>query len=333
MGKYFIILLFIMCLGCSKEDCRVSDLVPIGIDATVCKIEEEKDGDIYKPETRTSYPANGSAASFASGDNIGVYESLTGSANVKYSFNGASWSSTAPMYWKNANSTHTFTGYYPHNTASTATLAALPILNNQTVSTIPDATCDMLVAAPKTQSRNSATSVPLAFTHAFSLIQFNVKLGSLLNLYVLNNITIRGGNTTGEGTRYGMINIVNNVSQVGYNLTTKAIQSTVNTSAVYTTTLSRDFTQFSLLTTVTPVYFLVLPGKYETPAPGVKFTVALLGIISTSPNWISLDKTTFSPNTKYTYNVTVGGLLSNAPEFKVELVAQQQIATEQLLIN
>lgn len=326
MGKYFIILLFIMLLGCQKEECRVSDVVPIGFVTTVCDVDEERDDD-YAPETRTSYPANGSTASFASGDNIGVTETATTKGNIRYTYNGTLWNTSTNMYWKDGTTTHTFYAYYPYNAASTANTAVIPLLNNQVVTTVPDASSDLLVSGPKTQKRNdptNGTNVPLTFTHAFSLLQFNVKRGS--SLYVLDNITIQAGNTSGGSNRYGIINTVNGVSQIWYNHMTQAIEAVANTSAIYSTTLSRDFASFSLLPTATPFYFFVMPGTYANPVPAVKLSLKLLGLVKLT-NFTPLNTTTFNPNTKYSYDVQLGLLRSAAPEITIKLVSSEPIAT------
>lgn len=329
------------CYGCHKEDECLAE-IPIGISAIVCNVGAiEDDESLYEPDTKTSYM--GSTAAWANNDAIGLFcaQSSAPTVNDKYTVSGVGitpvWTPTTLRYWKDGGSTHTFYAYYPYNATSTATTAAIPILNNQVVTAsataTPDPLCDMLVAGPKTQVRTTSTAVPLTFTHAFSLLQFNVKLGNILNLYVLNNITIQGGNISGGTNRYGIINTVNDVSQIGYNLATQSIQASANTSAVYATTLSRNFSQFGLLfNSATPFYFLIMPGTYANPVPAVKFTVSLLNLIP-NPRYANLSNTTFLPNNKYTYNVTIGGILRSSEQIKVELVSQQPITSDDTFIN
>lgn len=315
MERYLLFILLLWCPGCSIEE--FPDMEPVCISVTMNQMESIS----HNSQTRTSM--SGSTATFAANDRIGVSEILTNQLNVPYTYNGSLWIPSPTMYWRNGNSTHTFYAHYPYSASSQGTTASLPILNNQTVSTVPDATCDMLVAGPVTKVRSAGTNVPLSFTHAFSLLQFDVQLGSLLNLYVLNNITIQGGNTSGGANRYGIINTVNNINQISYNLATNSITTSENSSNIYTTTLSRNFASFSLLTSTTPFYFIVLPGTYANPVPAVKFTVALLGLISTS-SYSNLSQTTFAPNTKYTFNVRIGGLFAPSCA-EVEFVSQEPI--------
>lgn len=326
MGRFIAgFLLLLGCSCCTLPDEMPGTQTPVQVMASVA--EEPAAG--WGPQTRTGM--TGSTAAFASGDRIGVSETLTGRSNVLYTFNGTSWSTAATMYWRNSTATHTFYAYYPYQSTATGTTAVLPVLNNQTVSTatqVPDATCDMLIAAPKTQARTAGAAVTLNFTHAFSLLQFNIKLGSLLNLYVLNNITIEGGNPAGSSNPYGIVNITSDPALIYCDLTTGAIRDNGNQTAIYATTLSRNFSSFSLLTSTTPFYFLVLPGTYNNPKPSVRLTVALLGLVSVGQNAL-LPQTTFAPNTKYTYQITVGGLLLAAPNIRVELVSEEPIVPDE----
>lgn len=280
--------------------------------------------------SRTRTGMTGSTAAFVAGDKIGVGEALTGRQNVPYTFSGTSWSTAATMYWRNATATHTFYAYYPYQPGSPGASAVLPLLNNQTVSAtaqIPDAACDMLVAGPKTQIRTAGSSVALTFTHAFSLLQFNIRLGSLLNLYVLDNITVQGGNLTDATNRYGLVNTTSDPALINFDLTTGTIRDYGNRGTVYATSLSRDFSSFSLLTSTTSFCFLVLPGTYNNPRASVRITVALAGIVS-SGRVAELPQSTFAPNTKYTYDIRIGGILLAADDVRVELVAQEPVCPE-----
>lgn len=333
MGRFVAgFLLLLGCSSCTLPDEMPEPKLPVQVSASVDGARACDDRTCtacgWCSKTRTGM--TGSTAAFVAGDKIGVSEALTGRQNVLYTFSGTSWSAAATMYWRNATSAHTFYAYYPYQANSSGTSAVLPLLSDQTVSAstpVPDATCDMLVAGPKTQSRAAGGSVALTFTHAFSLLQFNIRLGSLLNLYVLNNITVQGGNLTDATNRYGLVNLTSDPALINYDLTTGTIRDYGNRSTVYATSLSRDFASFSLLTSTTPFYFLVLPGTYKNPKASVRITVALAGIISTGSS-VELPQNTFAPNTKYTYDIRIGGILLAADDVQVELVSQETFCIE-----
>lgn len=299
----------LVCAGCTEEILLPEPHGQIGLTVSVT------DAAGY-PSAKTAI-TNNSTASFSASDKIGIYETLTNRSNVPYTYNGTSWSTPAPMYWYNGTSTHTFYAYYPYNAGNQNNLVPIPLLSTQQVNTKPDTNCDMLVAGPKTQVRNTGgTTVPLTFTHAFALLEFNIKIGllNILNPYVLKTITLSGGNPKGSALRYGMINVSNAVGKIGYNLAT-GIQHTVNDSTVYTQTLQAAVPSIGLIATPTLVYMLVLPGSYHTPAPSIKFrgtTILLGGLLS---DWESenanLSNTTFNAGTKYHYEVKIGGLLGS----------------------
>lgn len=267
---------------------------------------------------------SGSTASFASGDAVGVSETLTQRYNQKFTYNGTAWTPATAMYWYNGNSTHTFYAYYPYNGNSQSLQAAIPVLNNQVVGVAPDPACDFLMSTAKTQARSAGTNVAFTFTHAFSLLQFNVKMNILglgVTLYNLQSVTLTGGNAS--GTPYGLVNKVNAVSQVYYNQSTRALQYPVNTSS----TLSQTYTSNTISSvsignsTSMSIYVFILPGTYTYPSatgPTVSFKVStLLGLVSLSSTQ-NLGTATFLPGTKYVYQVTIGLLpiLSSGTQVK-----------------
>ena len=268
--------------------------------------ETMKEGDENIRSTRTSM--SGSKASFVSGDQIGVSETLTGSTNVKFAYNGSAWSTTTPMYWYNAVSTHTFYAYYPYAASNQGNVVTIPLLTGQSFGTTPDASYDMLAAGPKTQTRTTGTSVALSFRHTFALLQFNIRT-SLLTTYSLKSLTLTGGNTGGgSGTSYyGMFNRVNSTAQIGYNLTAQSLQTTANNNTIFTQTLTKTIPSGSVLgLTPVTVYALILPGEYTNPAPTIQVTISpLVGSdkTSTAP---ALGTTTFLAGTKYVYDVQIG---------------------------
>lgn len=317
MIKWMIgVCLFLSFVRCSGENELLTNSSPIGFIITVSNLDSH-------PQSRTSM--SGSTASFISGDQIGVSETLTNRNNVRFLYNGTTWSTTTPMYWYNGTSTHTFYAYYPYNASNQGTAVSIPNLSNQKVAIKPDTICDMLIAGPKTQTRSTGIGVPLTFTHAFSLLQFNIKMGvlNLVNPYVLQTITIQGGNTAGTAARYGIINTVNGINQINYDLTSNAILATSNNSSTYTQTFTTSVPSVSLIATPISIYAFVLPGTYSNPLPAVKFKLSLL-LIPSETAFVNLSNTTFAPNTKYIYDVKIGGILGRS-KLHTELVSIESL--------
>ena len=50
----------------------------------------------------------------------------------------------------------------------------------------------------------------------------------VINTYTLKSLTLRGGNTASGSSGYGIVNTVNTVAQIGYNLVTGAVQAAAN---------------------------------------------------------------------------------------------------------
>lgn len=270
--------------------------------------------------SRTSM--SGSTASFTTGDKIGVSETGTSRSNVPYTLNGTTWSSPAPIYWANGTNSHTFFAYYPYTTSLVGMRVGIPVLSTQTISTTPDPTVDFLASTPITQQRSQ--NVALTFSHTFSLIQLNIKMGVLqiLNPYYLNRITIRGGNPAGSN-RYGIVNITNNPAQVAYDLSSQTVVSISNTSQSYAQTFYSDITNVSLATTAITLYALVLPGTYANPKPGISFRITTLGITSNTA-YANFSIATLQPGTKYVYNVSIG-LLSRAATPSVTISLEEVV--------
>lgn len=252
--------------------------------------------------TRTSI-STGAVTSFISGDQIGITETLTGRNNVRFSYNSSTWSSTTPMYWKNGTSIHTFYAYYPYNATSMGTTIAIPNLSTQKTTTRPDSICDLLQTGAKTQVRSTGTNVPLTFRHGFALLQFNMNNGILgLGGALLNSMTINGGNTVGGTARYGIVNIINDVTKIGYSLTTDSILASPNNATAYTQSFTSSTPRINLLTTSVTIYVFVLPGVYQNPVPSVAFNLGLFNVKANLPN------KGFSANCKYIYGTTISVL-------------------------
>ncbi len=267
-------------------------------------------------DTRTGM--TGSKASFVSGDAVGLFETTGGQANVPYTYNGTAWTASAPALWRDGTSVHTFYAYYPYKTGNSGTKVPVPVLASQTIGTTPSAAADFLAAGPLSQTRSAG--VGLTFTHAFALIQLNVKMGilGLVNPYTLNSITVRGGNATVSASPYGIANLSGNPPQVGYDLATGALVADANTTARFTQSFTVEVTGVSLLTTSVTLYLFVLPGTYSDPVPAISFKVALLGLVSAS-TYANFPNTTFKAGTKYVYDVSIGKLLRTPePQHAIE---------------
>ena len=266
--------------------------------------------------TRTTM--TGSTAAFTSGDVVGVFETLTNRNNVSFSWNGSSWNTASPMYWYNGSSTHTFYAYYPYNSTSQELSASLPVLNQQKVTTVPDAACDMLVTPTPTQkARSSGTSVSLTMSHALALLRFDIKMSvlSLLNPYVLDSLIVRGGNPSGGNNPYGIVNQINTPASINYSFSTGTIQIPANNS----TTCAQFFkaapaTAVNLLSTSVSVYVLILPGAYTNPTPAVQLVLHTLGILPKKTGYLTLpNASNFMAGRMYTYQVSIGLNLYRSP--------------------
>lgn len=268
-------------------------------------------------QTRTTMGGSaGTTAQFTAGDNIGVFETLTGRSNVPYAYGSSSWTASNPIYWYNGTSSHQFYAYYPYTASNSGLRVGMPVLSTQQIATSPGPAWDMLVAGPLNQTRGA--NVPLTFTHAFAMIQLNISLGILvINPYVLNRITVRGGNAE-EGGPFGIANITGTPSRVGYNLTTKSVWAASNDASSYTQTFYSDVTGTSLLSTAISFYFYVLPGTYNNPTPAVSLRISILGI-NNNTAYANFTSKTFVAGTKYVYNLSVG-LLTASPQPQLTLV-------------
>lgn len=165
-------------------------------------------------DTRTAY--SGSTASWISGDAIGVYaDRPTGNppANVQYSYNGTAWTTSTNLYWTDGTSVHKFLGYAPYAAANTTyTAVKLPSLTGQTGAIDP--TKDFLISnnawtTGVTRPASAPYSVSLVFTHALTLIEFDI------------SVTGFAANTT-------LTNFTTAVSSGGALITSDATTSTIN---------------------------------------------------------------------------------------------------------
>lgn len=277
--------------------------------------------------SRTSI--SGQTTSFTAGDNIGVFETLTGRTNVPYTYNGTAWSASAPIYWRNGTSAHSFCAYYPYTTTTSGTKVQIPVLSTQTITTTRSTALDLLAAGPVSQTRSA--SVALKFDHAFAVIQLNIKMGvlQLINPYYLNRITIRGGNTSGTSDRYGIANITGSPAQVGYDVPTRTLVAATNDAASYAQTFYSDVTGVSLTTTNITFYAYILPGTYTNPRAAISFRITTLGI-TYNLDYANFPNTTFQAGNIYVYNASIG-LLSRSSRSSPTLVLEETISLDEPL--
>lgn len=245
--------------------------------------------------TRTAY--SGSTASWASGDAIGVYaDRPTGNppANVQYSYNGTAWTTSTNLYWTDGTTAHKFLGYAPYAAANTTyTAVKLPSLAGQTGAIDP--TKDFLISnnawtTGVTRPASAPYSVSLVFTHALTLIEFDI------------SVTGFAANTT-------LTNFITAVSSGGALITSDATTSTINlaTGTITAGTTANTVTATpgtppTLSATPTKLYLLILPGTYTSPTLAV--TLSEAGTAVSVPA-SAIGTTTFAPATKYTYAVNV----------------------------
>lgn len=254
------------------------------------------------PEPFSKTAMTGDQAAFTTGDQVGIFETLTAKSNVLYTYGSPAWTTAAPMYWKDYTSFHQFYAYYPYNATGNGLSVSVPVLSTQAISGVPDPKSDMLVASLN-QKRSAA--VALNFTHAFALLKFNISFASgLLGVVLPGRMILYGGNLAASSTGpYGIFNSVNTLSKISYNVATKALTYSPNDITVFQQSLSVNM---PTLTGTTTFYVLALPGTYNNPAPYAQFTLKLIlgGLELYSPNQ-SLGVTTLNANTRYEYNVYI----------------------------
>lgn len=106
MGRYAVYLFLSLMLatvsGCTEKP-ELTCVDRIDITASIAE------SDVVITRTGMS----GSTASFISGDNIGVFETLTGRQNVSFTYNGTAWSTASPLYWRDGKLPINFTLIIP----------------------------------------------------------------------------------------------------------------------------------------------------------------------------------------------------------------------------
>lgn len=168
--------------GCSNDD----EPVVTATDGTTLTVIARADGfastdgtaQTGTPHTRAS--ESGYTTTFVKGDQIGVFavkdgSVITGCQNMPLTYNGTSWSGSAPVY-KYAGAT--YFAYYPYTADMNSKTSVDEIVTafNATVTAATDQStyakytaCDLMTATA--ESPISGTSLSFSFTHKMSLIE------------------------------------------------------------------------------------------------------------------------------------------------------------------
>ena len=128
--------------------------------------------------TRTVTEDNSYATTFTNGDQVGIFAytsegtAVPGAQNVLYTFNGTNWDSSTPISMTSDN-TYIFYAYYPYN-ANATSAESVNLAVSTTQNTDGYTKSDALTAKSESvtgATEGTTTTVPLTFTHAFSMVQ------------------------------------------------------------------------------------------------------------------------------------------------------------------
>lgn len=263
--------------------------------------------EIMQSTTKTSY--TGSTAAWADADAIGLYcaQSTPAAANLKvtYAATGSTWTTASAINWADGSTMHKFYAYAPWaNGTPAVTAVPLPALNTQTGTMNP--ALDFLMSNNQGATglaRPANSTVPLTFTHVFSLIELDIKIdASIATGTTLTSFTI------GSATSSDKIYTASANSKI--DLTTGTI--TYDAAAGGTVNTVTANSGATLTTTVKPFYMLVAPGSFGTMSLGLVIKESTTNITVPSVN---LGTNTFATATKYAYTVTVSrtGITITAP--------------------
>lgn len=254
---------------------------------------------LLAPQTKTIIGgAGGTTASWINGDQIGVFctQSTPNAVNDAFTVSGLPstpvWTAATAIYWKDGATAHKFLAYYPYASGNTSAAVNLPNIGTQSGTLNP--AFDILISNNLNASgvTRSANPIGLVFTHALSLIEFNIVLGNgLVTGTTLTNAVLASSTSsdklfTDDGT------------------STIALSSGIITPGTLTsnTATITPATPPTLSATATPIRVLLLPGTFT--APTLVLNISESGAAIAVPS-ASLVTTTFAPGTKYTYTVTV----------------------------
>ena len=293
--KKIILFVFLsaVCFSCTKEtDC--DPVRPNGSDQIAISAEIIN-ADIH---SRTGY--TGSSAVWANNDSLGLFcqQSKAAAVNLRFLLSGVGstpvWTPATPIYWADASTFHKFLGYVPYASGNNdPTAVKLPALTPQNGTINPAK--DFLISNNQyaTGVQRSGSAVPLNFTHALALIQFDITIGnSITASTVLNNLVLAAGPTAKLINTDGTSTI--NLSSGAISPSASATTNTITVTPASAPTLSG---------TAVTLYVLILPGTYTAPTLQLNLTEPVTGAIAVPAK--PLATTTFAANTKYTYSVNV----------------------------
>ena len=248
--------------------------------------------------TRTAF--TGSTAAWVDGDSLGLFApqaSPAAGVNVKYTVSGVAstpvWAASPTLYWRDPTSLHRFLGYAPYASGNSDTTAIkIPALSSQNGTL--RSTQDFLISNNQRLGvARGSGSVPLAFTHAFALIEFKFQIGN----GVLAGTTLTG--FTFAGAAAEKLFTTDNTSTIS--LPTGAITAGAGTTNTITVT---PVSPPTLTTSPSAAYYMMLlPGTYTGPTLAV--TIRDGGTTAYTTAASSVGTTKFDPGKKYTYTVTV----------------------------
>lgn len=275
--------------SCSEDECG-----PVG--TTDDNVDEIKITALIadvQPLLKTTY--SGSTASWANNDALGLFcpqSKLNPAVNVKFTFNSSTWTPETALYWSDGTTKHRFMAYAPYATGNSDSAAVkLPALTGQ-VGTVIDPSKDFLISNKFPDNGMLRTaSVPLTFTHALSLIEFQVKSDvGIVSGATLKNYSL----TAATGEKLFTSDANSTTINLGTAVITKG--TTVNTLTVTPSTAP------TLSTTATSLYTLLLPGTYTAMNLGIVITE---GSTDVTVPVTAVGTLTFDPGKKYTYTVTI----------------------------
>lgn len=273
--------------GCEEESgCPVSGLDPIALSA-----------EIVDQQLSSKTTITGSTAAWKDGDALGLFctQSKPVAANVSFTASNLSttavWTPATALYWADGTTAHTFLAYAPFASGnSSAATVKLPALNVQTGTVDPafDFLLSNNLASPGVN--RSGGAVGLLFTHALTLIQFDITIGNgVASGATLTNFTLVAGASDKLLTTDATSTIA---------LSTGVITPATTTNTITVTPASAP----TLSGTAGTVYALILPGTFTSPT--LQITLSEGGTAINVPAK-PLVTTSFSPATKYTYTVNV----------------------------
>ena len=292
---FFLLFVSAAWIACDDDDSgytpdnRIDDRNDIQVSAVIANAE---------PVLKTAY--TGSTAAWKDGDVLGLFCAQTAvspAVNVQYSVTGTAstpvWTATPTIYWADGTTAHKFVAYAPYvsgNTSSTA--VKLPALTPQTGTINPAQ--DFLYSKNLWTSgvTRSGGAVGLIFTHALSLIEFDITINSSIAANTtLTSFTLTAGGSDKVFTSDATSSTIDITS------------GTITAGTVVGTLTITPSTAPVLSSTAKAVYALILPGTFTAPTLTINLNEA--GTTAITVPAVSIGTTTFAPGSKYTYAVAI----------------------------